>query len=376
MMILAMKVRLEPNNKQRSKLFQSAGTARWAYNWALAKQEENYKAGGKFRSDSELRKELTVLKQTEELKWLNQYSNNITKQAVKDASDAYKKFFKKLADKPKFKSRKKSKPKFYQDTEKIKFLNGKVRIEKVGWINLSEKSRIPEDAKYSNPRVSFDGIHWYISVGIDNEPDNVELSNESVGIDVGVKDLASCSNMEVPYKNINKTRKVRQLEKKLRRLQRRVSRKYQINKEGSSYVKTCNIIKLEKSIRTVHKRLDNIRTDYRQKVTTEIVKTKPSQIVMESLNISGMMKNKHLSKAIAQQGLFEFKTMLEYKCAKYGIDFVEADKWYPSSKTCSVCGYVKSKLSLSERKFSCDCCGTVLDRDKNASINLSRYKVS
>ena len=376
MMILAMKVRLEPNNKQRSKLFQSAGTARWAYNWALAKQEENYKAGGKFRSDSELRKELTVLKQTEELKWLNQYSNNITKQAVKDASDAYKKFFKKLADKPKFKSRKKSKPKFYQDTEKIKFLNGKVRIEKVGWINLSEKSRIPEDAKYSNPRVSFDGIHWYISVGIDNEPDNVELSNESVGIDVGVKDLAICSNMEVPYKNINKTRKVRQLEKKLRRLQRRVSRKYQINKEGSSYVKTCNIIKLEKSIRTVHKRLDNIRTDYRQKVTTEIVKTKPSQIVMESLNISGMMKNKHLSKAIAQQGLFEFKTMLEYKCAKYGIDFVEADKWYPSSKTCSVCGYVKSKLSLSERKFSCDCCGTVLDRDKNASINLSRYKVS
>ena len=371
-----MKVRLEPNNKQRSKLFQSAGTARWAYNWALAKQEENYKAGGKFRSDSELRKELTVLKQTEELKWLNQYSNNITKQAVKDASDAYKKFFKKLADKPKFKSRKKSKPKFYQDTEKIKFLNGKVRIEKVGWINLSEKSRIPEDAKYSNPRVSFDGIHWYISVGIDNEPDNVELSNESVGIDVGVKDLAICSNMEVPYKNINKTRKVRQLEKKLRRLQRRVSRKYQINKEGSSYVKTCNIIKLEKSIRTVHKRLDNIRTDYRQKVTTEIVKTKPSQIVMESLNISGMMKNKHLSKAIAQQGLFEFKTMLEYKCAKYGIDFVEADKWYPSSKTCSVCGYVKSKLSLSERKFSCDCCGTVLDRDKNASINLSRYKVS
>ena len=376
MMILAMKVRLEPNNKQRSKLFQSAGTARWAYNWALAKQEENYKAGGKFRSDSELRKELTVLKQTEELKWLNQYSNNITKQAVKDACDAYKKFFKKLADKPKFKSRKKSKPKFYQDTEKIKFLNGKVRIEKVGWINLSEKSRIPDDAKYSNPRVSFDGIHWYISVGIDNEPDNVELSTESVGIDVGVKDLAICSNMEVPYKNINKTRKVRQLEKKLRRLQRRVSRKYQINKEGSSYVKTCNIIKLEKSIRTVHKRLDNIRTDYRQKVTTEIVKTKPSQIVMESLNISGMMKNKHLSKAIAQQGLFEFKTMLEYKCAKYGIDFVEADKWYPSSKTCSVCGYVKSKLSLSERKFSCDCCGTVLDRDKNASINLSRYKVS
>lgn len=375
-MMLAMKVRLEPNNKQRSKLFQSAGVSRWAYNWTLAKQEENYKAGGKFLSNGELRKELTVLKKTAELKWLNTYSNNITKQAVKDACDAYLKFFKGLADKPKFKSKRKSPPKFYQDTEKIKFKEGKVRIEKVGWIRLSEKSRIPEDVKYTNPRVSFDGVHWYVSVAIETTQKPTELSNVSIGIDVGVKDLAICSNIASPYKNINKTRKVRQLEKKLRRLQRRVSQKYQKNKEGSSYVKTCNIIKLEKNIKTVHKRLDNIRTDYRHKITTEIVKPKPSRIVMESLNISGMMKNKHLSKAIAQQGLFEFKTMLQYKCAKYGIEFVEADTWYPSSKTCSVCGYVKHKLSLSERKFHCDCCGAVIDRDKNASINLSRYKVS
>ena len=187
-MILATKVRLEPNNKQRSKLFQSAGTARWAYNWTLAKQEENYQAGGTFRTDSELRKELTILKQTEELKWLNKYSNNITKQAVKDACDAYKNFFKKLADKPKYKSRKKSKPAFYQDTAKIKFHNGKVRIEKVGWIRLSEKSRIPENAKYLNPRVSFDGVHWYVAVGMETESKQVELTADSVGIDVGVTD--------------------------------------------------------------------------------------------------------------------------------------------------------------------------------------------
>jgi len=375
-MITALKVRLEPNNKQRSKLFQSAGTARWAYNWTLARQEENYKNGGKFIKDGDLRKELTQLKQTEELKWLNDYSNNITKQAIKDACDAYYKFFKGFSEKPKFKSRKKSPPKFYQDTEKIKFQDGKVRLEKIGWVNLSETDRILENAKYLNPRVKFDGINWYVTVGIEIERDPVELTGESIGIDVGIKDLAICSNMEKPYKNINKTKKVKKLEKKMRRLQHKLSNKYEENKEGRSYVKTGNIIKLEKDIRKLHKHLDNIRTDNRQKVTTEIVKTKPSRIVMEDLNVKGMMKNKHLSKAIAQQGLYEFKLMMQYKCERQGTEFVEADKWYPSSKTCSECGHVKTKLSLSERVFACDNCGTVIDRDKNASINLSRYKVS
>ena len=375
-MIISFKIRLEPNNKQKSKLFQSAGTARWAYNWTLAKQEQNYKNGGKFIKDGDLRKELTVLKQTEELKWLNNYSNNITKQAVKDACDAYYKFFEGLSKKPKFKSRKKSPPKFYQDTEKIKFKDGKVRLEKIGWVTLSEKDKIPENCKYTNPRVTFDGVHWYISVGIGAAQQSVELTGESIGIDVGIKDLAVCSNIDTPYKNINKTKKIKKLEKKLRRLQCKVSNKYEKNKEGRSYVKTGNIIKLEKNIRKLHKRLDNIRTDNRQKITTEIAKTKPTRIVMEDLNIKGMMKNKHLSKAIAQQGLYEFKLMMQYKCERQGTEFVEADKWYPSSKTCSECGYVKTKLSLSEREFKCECCGAVIDRDKNASINLSRYKVS
>ncbi|WP_055666163.1 RNA-guided endonuclease InsQ/TnpB family protein [Desnuesiella massiliensis] len=375
-MITSMKVRIEPNNKQNSKLFQSAGTARWAYNWTLSKQEENYKNGGKFLSDRVLRKELTKLKHTEELRWLNNYSNNITKQAVKDCCNSYKKFFDGLSNKPKFKSRRKSKLSFYQDTEKIKFTETHVRLEKVGWVKLSEHTRIPTNSKYSNPRVSFDGVHWYVSVGIELNQTPVELIDKSIGIDVGVKDLAICSHKEEPYKNINKTKKVKKLEKKLRRLQRKVSIKYEKNKEGRSYVKTGNIIKLEKSIRKLHKRLDNIRTDYRHKITTEIVKAKPSRIVMESLNISGMLKNKHLSKSAQQQSLYEFKTMIKYKAERYRIEFVEADKWYPSSKTCSKCGYVKPKLSLSERTFVCECCGTIIDRDRNASINLSRYKVS
>jgi putative transposase len=376
-MITSIKIRLEPNNKQNSKLFQCSGTSRFIYNWTLARQEENYKNGGKFISDNDLRKEITQLKKTEQYQWLNSISNNVAKQAVKDGCEAYKKFFKKLADKPKFKSKKKAKPSFYHDNVKIKFTETHVQLEKLGKVKLSEYGRIPTDFKYSNPRISFNGIHWYISVGIEvNQEEPMELTGESIGIDLGIKDLAICSNIEEPYKNINKTKKVKKLEKKLRRLQRKVSNKYLINKKGGSYVKTSNIIKIEKNIIKLHKNLDNIRTDYRHKVTTEIVKTKPSQVVMESLNVEGMMKNKHLSKAIAQQGFSKFKTMIKYKTKKYGIKFIEADKWYPSSKTCSKCGYVKPKLSLSERKFKCECCGFVIDRDKNASLNLSRYKVA
>lgn len=374
-MIVSIKVRLEPNRKQNTELFKNSGTARFIYNWTLAKQEENYKSGGKFISDSDLRKELTQLKKTDELRWLNTVSNNVAKQAVKDGCDAYKRFFKKLAEKPKFKSRKKSKPSFYNDNEKIKFTPTHVQLEKLGKVKMSERNRIPTDSKYSNPRIGFDGIHWYVSVGVEWNPEEIELTNESIGIDLGIKDLAVCSN-GMTFKNINKTKTVRKKEKKLRRLQRRVSRKYRMNKEGESYVKTRNIVKLEKRIRKAYNTLSNIRTDFRNKATTEIVKTKPSRIVMETLNVKGMMKNRHLSKAVAQQGFYDFKRMIKYKAEKSGIEFVEADKWFPSSKTCSECGYVKPKLSLSEREFTCESCGSVIDRDKNASYNLSEYKVA
>jgi len=373
-MIASIKVRLEPNNKQNSKMFQSAGTARWAYNWALNRQQENYKQGNKFLQDGVLRKELTQLKKTNEFSWLKHYSNNITKQAIKDCCNAYKNFFKGLAEPPKFKSRKKSKPSFYQDTAKIKFTSMHVRLEKIGWIRLSERNRIPVDTKYMNPRVNFDGVHWFISVGIEIENIKSELTNESIGIDLGIKDLAICSN-KMTFKNINKTSKVKKLEKEIRRLQRMVSNKYQLNKKGGSYVKTSNIIKLEKKIKKVYKNLDNIRTNYIHQVTTKIVKTKPSRVVMEDLNISGMMKNRHLSKAIAQQNFYKFIQTMKYKCEKYGIEFISADRFYPSSKTCSKCGAIKKDLKLSDRTYVCSECGCVIDRDYNASINLSRYEL-
>ena len=370
-MILAKKIRLYPTAEQEYKLWQSVGTARFIYNWALNKQEENYKNGGKFIKDNDLRKEITQLKK-DELPWLNEVSNNVAKQAVKDCCNAYKNFFKGLADKPRFKSRKKSRPSFYNDTDKLKVKEKSVLIEKVGWIKTKEQ--IPMSVKYTNPRVSYDNKYWYISVGIEEEQPTVKLTDVSLGIDVGIKDLAVCSN-GMTFKNINKTKEVKRLKKVLKRKQRQCSRKYEQNKKGKEYVKTNNIIKLEKEIRLLHRRLTNIRSNHIHQATNKIVKTKPSRVVMETLNIKGMMKNRHLSKAIAEQCLYEFKRQIQYKCKKYGIEFVEADKWFPSSKTCSCCGAIKKDLKLKDRVYQCSC-GLKIDRDLNASINLSRYKLA
>lgn len=370
-MILGRKVRLFPSEEQEKALWRSAGTARFVYNWTLARQEENYNNGNKFISDNDLRKEITQMKKEDEYRWLSEVSNNVAKQAVKDACDAYKRYFKKVSEKPKFKSRKRSKPSFYNDNMKIKFRESSVLLEKVGWVSI-KKNQIPLGKKYSNPRVSYDGKYWYVAVGVEMEKPELELTGESLGIDVGIKDLAVCSNGKV-YKNINKSKEVRKKEKKLRRLQRQVSRKYEMNKIGGKFVKTSNIVKLEKQIKLLHREISNIRSNYLHQTTSEIVKTKPSRVVMETLNIRGMMSNRHLAKAIGKQGLYEFRRQLKYKCEFNGIEFVEVDTWYPSSKTCSDCGHVKSRLSLSERNYICEECGCVIDRDYNASINLSRY---
>ena len=371
-MILTKNVRLYPNELEEKKLWQSVGTARFIYNWTLARQEENYKNGGKFISDSILRKEITKLKKNE-LSWLNEVSNNIAKQAVKDACNAYKRFFKGLSNKPKFKTRKRSKKSFYNDNVKLKVKEGNlVLIEKVGWIKTNEQ--LPIGVKYTNPRISYDNKYWYISVGIEREEIKEELTYISLGIDLGLKNLAICSDGTI-YKNINKTYVVKKIENRLKRLQRQVSRKYEKNKKGKEYVKTKNIIKLEKKIQQIHRKLANIRNNYLHQTTTSIVKTKPYRIVIEDLAVSNMMKNKHLSDAIRKQGFYEFKRQLEYKCKFRGIELVVADRFYPSSKTCSQCGEIKKDLKLKDRIYKCSC-GLNIDRDLNASINLSNYKLA
>lgn len=372
-MIIARKVRIYPTEQQETQLWKSAGVARFIYNWTISKQEENYLKGGKFISDNDLRKEITKLKQTEFV-WLKEVSNNVAKQAVKDACDSYKRFFRGKSGKPKFKSRKKSKVSFYNDNVKIKVRINTVNIEKVGWVKIKPNS-VPLCRKYSNPRISHDGKYWYISLGIEVENDNTELTTESIGIDVGIKELAVCSNGMV-FKNINKTKEVKRLKMVLKRKQRRVSRKYEMNKSNSGkFNKTKNIAKMEKEIKLLHRKLANIRRNHTHQTTNKIVKTKPSRVVMETLNIKGMMKNRHLSKYIAEQCLYDFKLKMKYKCELNGIEFVEAGKWYPSSKTCSKCGVIKGDLKLKDRIYKCSC-GLKIDRDLNASINLSRYELA
>ncbi|QAA31268.1 RNA-guided endonuclease InsQ/TnpB family protein [Clostridium manihotivorum] len=380
-MILAKKVRIIPNIEQEQKLWQSVGTARYIYNWTLARQEENHKNGGKFIKDGDLRKELTILKKSE-LNWLNEVSNNVAKQAVKDGCNAYKNFFKGLADKPRFKSRKESKPSFYNDTDKLKVKENLVLIEKVGWIKTVEQ--IPTDIKYINPRISFDGKFWYISIGIEKKETILENTDISIGVDLGLKDLAIVSNIDKPFKNINKAKEVKRLKKKLKRKQKQVSRKYEdgkilIGKEGENrykFTKTNNIKKLERELKLIQRRLSNIRLNHIHQTTTAIVKTKPSRIVVEDLNVKGMLKNRHLSKAIQEQCFHKFISILEYKSKFNGIEFVKADRFYPSSKTCSCCSAIKKDLKLKDRVFVCPSCNARMDRDKNASINLSRYKKS
>ena len=383
-MIKTYKVMLCPNNKQNTKLFECAGTARFAYNWALGYEQFNYDIGNDFLSDYDLRKVFTTLKKTEKLKWLNNYSNNITKQAIKDAVKSYKSFFKGLNKYPNFKSKKKSKPSFYADTSKIKFTETHVILEKLttskkknkqqfNHIRLAEHQRIPVNAKYSNPRITYDGLNWWVSVGVEYDKNAEQPCNKGIGIDIGIKNLAICSD-NITYSNVNKTAKVRKLSKKKRRLQRRVSKKYHKNKKGVNYCKTRNIVKSENKLLKINHRLTNIRHNYLHQTTAEIVKRKPSFIVMEDLNVKGMMKNKHLAKAVQEQCFYEFYRQIQYKCEWNNIEFITADRYYPSSKICSCCGNIKKDLKLSDRIYKCDICGLEIDRDLNASVNLENYK--
>ena len=308
-MVKSLKIMLIPNNVQETKMFQYAGAARFAYNWALGREKENYENGGKFTSDAELRKEFTKLRHTEEYSWLLNISNNVTKQAIKDACNAYMNFFR--------------------------------------------------------------GLHWWISVGVEYTDSKEQLSDEGIGIDLGIKDLAVCSDTN-KYKNINKLKKVKKLEKRKRRLQRKISRKYDKNKEGGSYCKTNNIIKSEKLLLKVNHRLTNIRKNYLHQTTSGIINRKPRFICIEDLNVRGMMKNKHLSKEVQNQGFFEFRKQLEYKCEAKGIQLITADRFYPSSKLCSCCGNIKKDLKLSDRIYKCEC-GNIIDRDFQAALNLKAY---
>lgn len=381
-MIRAVKIRLIPTAEQEILFKKSAGTARWAYNYFLSENQRTYQETGKGVTEFEVRKYINnVLKKTTHV-WLKEVSNNVMKQAVKDAAYALRRFFEELSGYPKFKSRHKSKASFYMNYESLKRLSNGFQGEKLGCVKTA--SPLPKiKGHYSNPRISYDGKHWFLSVAYEVKPRKVELSGESIGIDLGVKELATVSTGKV-YVNINKTRRVRQLKKRLRRQQRKLSRKLERNIAKRDSLKRpiwirplrdCrNIERQNDRIRLIHKRLTDIRNNHLHQTTTEIVKTKPSRIVMENLNVRGMMKNRHLSRAIAEQKFHEFRRQIKYKCEQYGIEFVLADRFYGNSKSCSRCGHKKSALKLSARVYECAECGLRIDRDLNAAINLANYK--
>lgn len=381
-MFKAIKVMLLPNNKQRTKLFQCFGVSRFAYNWALNRQQENYKNGGKFIPAFDLQKEFKQLKMLPEYSWLKECSSVVPNRAIIDACTSYKNFFRSNSGFPKFKSKKRSKLSFSAYGACIEFTDTDVKLmklsdstrknrRKLNWVRLAEVGRVPTNCKYSNSRVTFDGINFWLSVVIEVENSNEIPTNEGIGIDLGVKDLAICSDGSI-YRNINKTKEIERLEKKKRRLQRKLSKKYVLNK----HKKTKNILKLEKEVLKLNHRLSNIRHNYIHQVTTEIVKRKPSFISLEELDVHWMMKNKHLAKAVQEQSLYSFKKILSCKAEWNNIKIVEVPRFYPSSKTCSVCGTVKSDLKLSDRVFICSECGNKMDRDLNASINLRNYGLS
>ena len=381
-MIRSFKVRLFPTKEQEQMFYQHIGCCRFVWNYMVELQQKRKENEEKHLSRFDMIKLLTPLKKEEEYKWLNEVSNISLQITCTDLSKAYKSFFEKIAKYPKFKSRKCSTKSFPARADSIYFATDDLlNIEKVGKVKYKTDRTFPlgkGNVKVSNTRVKLVGKKWILTFGMECENQAPTL-NGKIGIDLGVKELAYCSHNGKPlvFHNINKSQRVRRLKSKLRHLQRNVSRKYDTNNRLRVYEdkwhKSNKIIKLEEQIAEVHRKLANIRNNYLHQTTHYLVSLNTEQITIEDLNVSGMMKNKHLSKAIAEQCLYEFRRQIEYKSEERGIKVVAVPRFYPSSKTCSCCGSYKKDLKLSDRIYKCEHCNSVIDRDFNAALNLERY---
>lgn len=371
-MVVSERIRLLPTKEQEQQFYNFSNTARFVYNECLAYKIQCYKESNYSCTVQDLIEHIQDLKYSDEFSWIQSTPEAVTKASIKDLDKAYKMFFKR-GNKgfPKFKKRQRCKPSFYVRADKFQQIDSThVKITGIKLpVRMKNHSMITQ---LLNPRVTFDGKFWYLSYSYEyNEPEPIS-SGDIIGVDLGVKSLAVTSD-GVEHPNINKSKHVKQLEKRKRHLQRNLSRKYELNKDGRKYVKTNNIVKLEHEIRLIDRKLRNIRDTYIHTVTMNIVRTKPYAVVIEDLNVSGMLKNKHLSKAIQQQEFYKFRQYITYKCPAYGSRLVVADRFYSSSKKCSNCGVVKKFLPLSERTYTCPHCGLVIDRDLNAAINLKNY---
>ena len=383
----AYKIEINPTDKQKAKIHQTIGVSRFIYNFYIAHNKEVYEKEGKFVSGMDFSKWLNneYIPNNQDMKWIKYVSSKATKQAIMNAHKAFRDFFKGSKGFPKFKKKKNQDVKaYFPKNNKTDWTleRHRVKIPTIGWIRLKEFGYIPTNSIVKSGTVSQKANRYYVSILVEENDTKVSKpTNEGIGIDLGLKDFAICSNGN-KFKNINKTSKVKKVEKKLKREQRKLSRKYESlkirNKKEKGVATRQNIQKQVVKVQKLHQRLVNIRTDYINKTISSIIKQKPSYITIEDLNIKGMMKNKHLSKAVASQKFFEFRTKLTTKCKQNNIELRVVDRFYPSSKTCSNCGEIKKDLKLSDRVYKCSC-GLTIDRDLNASINLKnakKYKVA
>ena len=385
-MLKSFKTEIKPTREQIAKINKTIGTCRYLYNFYLAHNKELYDKGEKFMSAKSFSVWLNneYIPDNQDKSWIKEVSSKAAKQSLENANRAFSSFFKGQSGFPRFKKKSNQDVKMYfvkTDAKAvIRCERHRIKIPTLGWVRLKEKGYIPTTKQgyvIKSGTVSCKAGRYYVSVLIDvPDTEKIRLNDFGLGIDLGVKEFAVISN-GVIKKNINKTAKLKKLEKKLKRNQRCLSRKYEDLKKRNNKMKgeatRQNIQKQVLKVQKLHHRIDNIRTDYINKTIAEIVKTKPSYITIEDLNVKGMMKNRHLSKAVASQKFYEFRTKLEKQCKESGIELRVVDRFYPSSKLCHCCGFIKKDLKLSDRIYKCDC-GYKCDRDFNASLNLRDAK--
>ena len=379
-MLKSFKTEINPTEEQIIKINKTIGTCRFIYNFYIAHNKELYENGEKFMSGRRFSVWLNneYLPNNPDKMWIKEVSTKSVIKSMEDAYTAFNRFFKHKSKFPRFKKKDKSDVKMYfvkEGNASCLSERHRIKVPTLGWVRLKEKGYIPTSKDgfiVRSGTISCKAGRYYISVLVDiPNIDNVKCNNFGIGIDLGLKNLAICSDGSI-YHNINKTHNIRKVEKRLKREQRKLSRKVISIKKGESTQK--NFVKQKLKVQKLYQRLTNIRTDYLNKTIHSIVKTKPTFIVIEDLNVSGMMKNRHLSKAVAQQKFFEFKTKLIHKCKENNIELRIVDRFYPSSKTCHNCGHIKRDLKLSDRTYKCSECGYIEDRDINASLNLRDAK--
>lgn len=379
-LLKSFKTEINPTEEQKARIRRTIGTCRYVYNFYLGHNKTLHDNGEKFMTGKSFSLWLNneYIPDNPDKTWIREVYSKAVKKSIEDGCTAFTRFFKHQSDFPKFKKKGKSDVKMYfvrNNPKDCQCERHRLKIPTLGWVRIKEKGYIPttkDGYMIRSGTVSVKAGRFYVSVLVEIPDVNIDNnSNEGIGIDLGLKDLAIVSNGKT-YRNINKSAGLKKLEKQLIREQRSLSRKYENLKKGES-TQRANIQKQRLKVQKLHHKMDNIRTDYINKTIAEIVKTKPSYITIEDLNVKGMMKNRCLSKAVASQKFYEFRTRLKAKCDENGIELRVADRFYPSSKTCHHCGSVRKNLKLSDRIYRCEC-GYVADRDLNAALNLKDAK--